>query len=174
MAVGKVTAVMLALLVLVGPHWSTAAASPGHDRRSDRLGTPADCESIAGVPITWDIDYFQDIQPIFEQRCSNCHVDHGGSPLGDLDLDPKWSWDNLVLQQSVGDPDVLRVLPGEPLASSLFLKVNCDNPGFGSRMPLGRPPLPLAEQALIFDWIAAGAPAGATDIIFYDGFQPRP
>lgn len=51
---------------------------------------------------------------------------------------------------------MLRVRPFEPLASSLFLKVNCETPPFGSRMPLGGSPSPEL-QALIHDWIASGA-----------------
>lgn len=135
---------------------------------------PTGCQSIASVPITWNIDYKADVEPLFALRCSNCHVDHAGMYDGDLDLDPGVSWDNLVGWPSQGDPNVLRVAPGAPLASALFRKVNCDQPGFGARMPFNRPPIPLAEQALIFDWIAAGAPRTATDFIFFDGLEPRP
>ncbi len=148
-----------------------AAAGPGDARER---GGPAGCDSIAAVPIAWNIDYEADIQPIWDQRCANCHVDHAGLYLGDLDLDPGVSWDNLVGQDAFGDPSMLRVRPGQPLASALFLKLNCEEPGFGVRMPSGRPPIPLAEQALVFDWIAAGAPYGKTDIVFFDGFEGRP
>lgn len=137
-------------------------------------GSVSGCDSIAAIPITWDIDYEKDIQSIFNQRCANCHVDHAGLYSGDLDLDPGVSWDNMVGWPSNGDASVLRVDPGNPLASALFRKVNCEQPGFGVRMPQNRPPIPLAEQALIFDWIAAGAPNGKTDTIFHHGFDARP
>ncbi len=136
--------------------------------------TPSGCESIASVPITWNIDYSIDIQGIFSKRCSNCHVDHAGSPSGDLDLDPEWSWDNLVNAPSNSPTGGTLVIPGNPLASVLFQKVNCETPDSGFRMPRARPPLPLTEQALIHDWIMLGAPRFATDFIFTSGFEPRP
>ncbi|MEZ5461694.1 MAG: hypothetical protein R3F00_07780 [Dokdonella sp.] len=132
------------------------------------------CESIASIPITWNIDYTTTIQDLFANRCSNCHVDHGGSPSGDLDLDPEFSWDNLVNAPSNGQPGRFLVVPGQPLNSVLFEKLNCDVPNVGDRMPRGRPPIPLEEQALIFDWIMLGAPYQQTDFIFFGGFEPRP
>lgn len=132
------------------------------------------CESIASIPITWNIDYSNDIQNVFNSRCSNCHVDHGGAPEGNLDLDPEFSYDGLVNAPSSGQPGRFLVVPGQPLDSVIFEKINCDNPDSGNRMPNGRPPLPLAEQALIFDWIMLGAPRLQTDFIFMTGFEPRP
>ena len=132
------------------------------------------CESIASIPITWNIDYSVDIQDVFNNRCSNCHVDHGGSPSGDLDLDPEFSFDDLVNAPSNEQPGRFLVVPGQPLDSVLFEKINCDVPNFGMRMPRGRPPLPLSEQALIFDWIMLGAPRLQTDFIFANGLELRP
>lgn len=132
------------------------------------------CENIASIPITWNIDYTTTIQDVFSNRCSNCHVDHAGDPSGDLDLDPEFSWDNLVNAPSNGQPGRFLVVPGQPLDSVLFEKLNCDMPNAGDRMPRARPPLPLAEQALIFDWIMLGAPFQPTDFIFLGGFEPRP
>jgi len=37
-------------------------------------------------------------------------------------------------------------------------------------MPFGRPPLPLALQSLVYDWIAAGAPV---EVLLRDGFDER-
>ncbi len=132
------------------------------------------CESIATVPITWNIDYSNDIQAIFNNRCSNCHVKSGGNPEAGLDLDPGASWDSLVNAPSQEQLGRLLVVPGQPLASVVFEKINCATPNAGMRMPRGRPPLPLSEQALIFDWIMLGAPIGHTDVIFLGGFEARP
>ena len=132
------------------------------------------CDSIAGIPITWNIDYSNDIQPIFNNRCSNCHVKSGGNPEAGLDLDPGASWDALVNVPSQEQLGRLLVVPGQPLDSVLFEKINCTTPNAGMRMPRGRTPLPLAEQALIFDWIMLGAPSTQTDAIFLDGFEARP
>lgn len=132
------------------------------------------CDSIASIPINWNIDYSSDIQNIFNMRCANCHVDHGGSPSADLDLDPEFSYVDLVNAPSGFQSGRFLVIPGQPLNSVLFEKINCDMPNYGVRMPNGRPPLPLAEQAMIFDWIMLGAPAQQTDFILANGFEPRP
>lgn len=137
---------------------------------------PSGCDSIAAVPARYAIDYQNDIQAIFSFRCANCHVEHGGNPEGDLDLDPDPSWFNLVGIQSSQAPAQIRVIPGDAARSVLFTKINCEVPGplpGGDRMPRFRPPLPLAEQALIYDWIMAGAPIDATDTIFFGGFEQR-
>lgn len=132
------------------------------------------CDSIAGIPITWNIDYSKDIQAIFNNRCSNCHVKSGGNPEAGLDLDPGASWDALVNAPSQEQLGRLLVVPGQPLDSVMFEKINCTTPNAGMRMPRGRTPLPLAEQALIFDWIMLGAPSTQTDTLFLDGFEARP
>ena len=132
---------------------------------------PSECDSIAAIPIRWNIDYAKDIQAIFSTRCANCHVDHAGSPSADLDLDPKWSYENLVGAPSWTGGTL--VVPGNPAASVLYQKINCDVPVFGARMPRDRPALPLAEQALIHDWIMLGAQR-ITDTLFGNGFEPRP
>lgn len=49
---------------------------------------------------------------------------------------------------------------GDPAASFLFHKLTGDlPPGFGERMPLGRPPIEPALIDIVELWIAAGAPA---------------
>ncbi len=132
------------------------------------------CDSIASIPITWNINYENDIQAIFNNRCSNCHVKSGGNPEAGLNLDPGSSWDSLVNAPSQEQLPNLLVVPGQPLASVMFGKINCTTPNAGMRMPRGRPPLPLTEQALIYDWIMLGAPLGQTDFIFTGGFEARP
>lgn len=132
------------------------------------------CDSISSIPITWNIDYDDDIQTIFNNRCSNCHVKSGGNPSAGLDLDPGASWDSLVNAPSQEQLGRLLVVPGQPLSSVMFEKINCATPNAGMRMPRDRPSLPLTEQALIFDWIMLGAPLGQTDIIFLGGFEARP
>jgi len=137
---------------------------------------PGGCNSIANVPATYAIDYQQDIQPIFSFGCANCHVDSAGAPEADLDLDPKPSWFNLVGVSSSQDPAQVRVIAGDALRSLLFRKVNCDIPGpflESERMPQNRPDLQLADQALIYDWIMAGALNGPTDTLFFNSFELR-
>ena len=137
---------------------------------------PSGCDSIAATPATYEIDYEADIQPIWSLRCANCHVDSAGAPEGDLSLDPEQSWLNLVDVPSSQDPAQLRVIARDALRSLLFRKVNCSVPGpfpDSERMPQNRPPLSLGDQAIIYDWIEAGAPSGSTATIFFNNFELR-
>ena len=136
---------------------------------------PTGCEDTWRTqPITYAFDYAKDIQPIWGQYCANCHVAFGGAPLAGLDLNPAFSYSNLV-----GAPDtslsIFLVAPGDPAASLLFRKINCTAPGpfvNAGRMPLGRIPLSPTLQARIYDWIAAGAPM-TLDRIFAASFEER-
>ncbi|HJU38262.1 MAG TPA: hypothetical protein VJ724_01720 [Tahibacter sp.] len=130
------------------------------------------CDSIDGVPLSQHVAYGQ-IQAIFNTRCANCHVDHGGTPQADLDLDPGLSWFYLVDTPSSMLAGAVRVVPNHPETSYLFQKVNCAVTDQGLRMPRLRQALPIAEQALIHDWILGGAQEGDDDTIFRARFEPR-
>lgn len=130
------------------------------------------CTNLDAVPVQFTIDYQSAIQGIFDNHCIECHS--GDPPLpADLDLSAGGSWSHVFNVLSSQDPAFTRVVPNHPDQSLLFLKVNCDTPGVGQRMPFGGDPLQPEEQALIFDWIAAGAPSATTDVIFNGGFEVR-
>ena len=136
---------------------------------------PTGCEDTWRTqPLTYAFNYAKDIQPIWGQYCSNCHVDFGSTPLGGLDLNPKFSYSNLVNAPDTG-LSILLVAPSNPAGSLLFRKINCTAPGAhqgAGRMPLGRIPLSATLQARIYDWIAAGAPM-QIDRIFTASFEVR-
>ncbi|MDC8012401.1 hypothetical protein [Tahibacter soli] len=154
----------IAAVVLVATCASAAAwqAAPSAEQ----------CDGIASVPMRQHVTYGE-IQSVFNTRCSNCHVEHGGTPQADLDLDPGVSWFYLVDQPSSMLAGAIRVVPGNPATSYLFQKVNCAVTDQGLRMPRLRQALPLAEQALIHDWILAGAPEVEDDTIFRARFETR-
>lgn len=129
------------------------------------------CSDLDAVPIQYLIDYQSAIQGIFDDNCIACHS--GDKPPAGLDLSAGGSWSHIVNVPSSQDASFTRVLPDDPYRSLLFLKVNCDTPGVGHRMPFGLEPLSDDDQALIFDWIAGGAPSGSTDGIFRSGFELR-
>lgn len=159
--------VVLALLAL-----ASAAAAPPMDFGSLAWPEADGCTNLDAVPVQSTIDYQSAIQGIFDNHCIECHS--GDPPVpGDLDLSAGGSWSHLFDVQSAQNPAFVRVAPNRPLQSLLFLKVNCDTPRVGMRMPLGRPPLADDEQALILDWIAAGAPPTATDTVFRYGLELR-
>ena len=131
------------------------------------------CDSIASVPMRQHVNYNTDIQPIWSTRCANCHVDWGKFPSADLDLNPPNSWFFLYNEASSQDGSLIRVVPNRPFDSLLFTKLNCAIADVGVRMPRERPPIPIAEQALVHDWILAGAPETDDDTIFRARFEIR-
>ena len=155
----SIAAVVLAAICASASAWQTAPNA-------------SECDSIDSVPMRQHVTYGE-IQAIFNTRCANCHVDHGGAPNADLDLDPGLSWYYLVDQPSSVLANVIRVVPNHPERSYLFQKVNCAVPDTGLRMPRFRQALPLEEQALIHDWILAGAPEVQDDTVFRGRFEPR-
>lgn len=157
--------------------------------RSGAAGVPpSGCTSIAAIPVAKSIQYGAGIQSIFVNfsgmglGCADCHTSAMGTvfPSGGLDLDPVDTpspYVNLINKPSFDAPELnlTYVVPGHPEQSFLFQKVNCDTPAEGTRMPFNNYAggLSVEQQALIYDWIAAGAPVGTTDAIFRGTFDPR-
>ena len=132
-------------------------------------GGPTDCEDLSIVPVRESVDLDRDIQPILDAVCTGCHI--GASPPGNLRLDSGASYALTVNIVSNRDDTLLRVAPGKPTESLLFNKINCNGPDYGSRMPPG-PTLGLPEQALMYDWIAAGAPLPG-EVILRSGLESQ-
>lgn len=166
---------LFCLLVSMG---SATAASVG-SWPSPAAPPPGNCTDISSVPVQYTITYGAAIQGIFtnfsgmNSGCVDCHVAPDEGPAGNLSLVDGYSYVALIYQSSDEDPSLTYVIPGHPEQSLLFQKVNCDLPPIGSRMPLTGGPLSLEQQALIYDWIAAGAPVGTTDGIFRNAFDIR-
>jgi Ca2+-binding RTX toxin-like protein len=100
------------------------------------------------------VDYMTQIQPIFTDRCVECHSG-GGAPEG-LRLDAANSYNNLVNVNSREVPTLKRVKPSEPNNSYLVHKIE-GNAAVGGQMPLGQAPLSTTQINLIREWISAGA-----------------
>jgi hypothetical protein len=66
------------------------------------------------------IDYYRDIQPIWNRSCTSCHS--GSSPRGGLNLSADVSYSNLV---NVKSPtyNVWRVRSGKPDSSVLYHRI---------------------------------------------------
>lgn len=101
---------------------------------------PADCQTT--------VDFEQCIQPILNSRCVGCHGSNGG-----LSLEPGQAESNLVGVPSTCNPELLRVKPGDPDSSLLYLKITDDPRKCGQRMPAAGPPLRQEEIDLIRQWI---------------------
>ena len=91
-----------------------------------------------------------------------CHNSESGLESQHMLLmtDQSMAYDNLVGTASMGvecgDDALQRVVPGDPMASLLYLKIAGLQP-CGSRMPLGGPEFPPAVTEPVRAWIAAGA-----------------
>jgi glucose/arabinose dehydrogenase/PKD repeat protein len=119
-----------------------------------------DCDDLSGVAATAYVDFARHIQPIWEARCTGCHTDVADNS-GGLDLQ-QGSRERLVGVRSAFVPGVALVEPGVPERSYLMEKINCADPQDGERMA-PTDAMPLAEQALVRDWIAQlpGGPGGS-------------
>jgi DNA polymerase II small subunit/DNA polymerase delta subunit B len=116
--------------------------------------------STSDLPEPQDSVSFKDqIQPIFNADCIDCHVTGGSASLFGIDLllTEGESYNHLVNQVSVQDASLTLVAPGDAESSLLFLKVNSSSPPVGEGMPLAGSPISASDQALIRDWINQGA-----------------
>ena len=102
-------------------------------------------------PALLSIDYEQDILPILENRCANCHLD--GSSKGGIAFD----LDKVGRDIGAGK----KIVPGDPDASDLIERVTLPEDD-GDVMPPQGKGRPLSENdvAKLKEWIAAGATVG--------------
>jgi mono/diheme cytochrome c family protein len=99
------------------------------------------------------VSFANQIQPIFDEKCVQCHGEGG---FGGLDLRDGESHANLVDQVSNGYSPALLVSPGEPTESVLYGKV-ADTGQFGGVMPPSNGGLSAEQLGLIERWIEEGA-----------------
>jgi hypothetical protein len=105
-------------------------------------------------PVGTPVDYTAQIQPIFTNRCVQCHS--GSNPPQGLRLDSTNSYANLVNVASNEVPSLKRVKPGDDTHSYLVQKVE-GTAAVGVRMPASGEPLTAAQIRSIRLWIAEGA-----------------
>jgi hypothetical protein len=129
-------------------------AQAGHgETDGGETGTPClfcfDASEIDDAPLSVQV------KSKIDQICSNegCH----GSGAGGLGLSSGHEFDTMINVVSTENPPMLRVLPGDPAQSYVYVKLSCDG-GIpeGACMPLDSPEPALAQ--LFHDWIEAGAP----------------
>ena len=100
------------------------------------------------------IDYLQNIQPIFNNHCISCHSGTYGS--GALELD---SFERLIEGDSNNGPVVLPFNADSSLLYKVLLRdsVIVPNEPICCRMPKNADPLPIDQRTAIYDWINEGA-----------------
>lgn len=97
------------------------------------------------------VSFSEQIQPILDNNCVSCH---GTVANAGLDLRPGQSYANLVGVQAT-ESTLLRVQPGAPLESWLYLKLTGAQ-NAGTEMPPGNQ-LSADVTDLVRDWIEEGA-----------------
>jgi hypothetical protein len=95
---------------------------------------------------------------VFTVTCAvpGCHG--GAGAQQGLRLDPGFSAGNLISVPSPRDPNLIRVVPGDPDASFIIQKLQGTDGLLGDRMPDGGPYLTTATINVIRQWIQDGAP----------------
>ncbi|NUN15086.1 MAG: hypothetical protein HUU55_15760, partial [Myxococcales bacterium] len=114
-----------------------------------------DANAANWCPAPPQISYSQQVQPIWNKWCTNCHGVQGG-----LNLSSAVSYNNLVNVNSTCNSLVKRVTPGNTAASMLWRKIANTSDKCGSAMPLvpgGLISASPSEAALVEQWILQGA-----------------
>jgi hypothetical protein len=117
--------------------------------------TPTTTTSTTTVPTP--VSFAADVQPIFSANCAfpGCHA--APVPMANMNLSAGLAYGNVVNVASFEVPTLVRVLPGDPANSYLYMKIT-NAPGIqGVPMPFGAFPLPAAQIATIGNWITQGA-----------------
>jgi Carboxypeptidase regulatory-like domain len=120
------------------------AACGGDDGAGGDLGEPVAYSEVQAV---WA-----------EYGCTGCHPGVNSA----LDLREGRSYDGLVGIRALEDPELVRVVAGDPGSSFLYLKLGgdppvADIPAIGTRMPPRAPPIDPDDLELVRRWIAQGA-----------------
>lgn len=129
------------------------AASPAAQRPSGPGGAPPPSDSLRAA-------LEARAAAIFGTRCAGaCHA--GSYPKARLSLEPAKM--SAMADAPSRQVDTLRLVDTKrPDRSYLLMKIRGEKGIRGSRMPIGRPPLPAADEKAVADWAASlRAPAPA-------------
>ena len=129
-----------------------AGSGEGLDQNGQPLTGGGNAPPVSGLAPTLD-----SIQTnVFNVNCAvpGCHGGTGAQQ--GLRLDPGFSAGNLIKVPSPRDPNLIRVVPGDPDASFLIQKLD-GTQTLGDRMPDGGPYLTTATVNVIRQWIQNGA-----------------
>ena len=107
---------------------------------------PTNCVAVEPV------DFEREIRPILANHCFQCHGPDEGARQADLRLDVR---DVATLALDSGD---VAIVPGDPEASQLLLRVTADDPDLIMPPADHGNPLDAAQIDLLQRWISAGAP----------------
>jgi hypothetical protein len=118
----------------------------------------------SGSSGTSTVSFAQDIQPIFNNRCTSCH--NAATARGTLDLTSPGSYSQLINVATSPNCNaavsgVVRVKPNDTMGSMLWRKTKPDTSRCLNAMPNGTAGLAVIapdEFAKLEKWIQQGAP----------------
>lgn len=116
--------------------------------------TPPTIDST-GVAKVFRHPFREDIQPILNSRCTNCHS--ATKRKGRLRLDTE-----AYIRQGGKNGEILK--PGNPSGSTLFTHLVLPMEDDMHMPPKGKPQPTPREIGILRDWIASGAPFGPVEI----------
>ena len=146
----------LLALLLAGCSSPQATPAVGSDASGDAgLDAGGSCFFCGDARVDTDASLASQVQGVVDQICSNADGCHGQSS-GGMSLSVGNEFSAMIGVLSTERPDLLRVRPGDPLQSYVYLKLWCDGGIDGGCMPKDAPEPSLAP--LFFAWIEAGAP----------------
>ena len=122
---------------------------------ADFAAPPSAEEGLSDV-LVGNPSFSNDIQPLFNARCatSSCHTTV--TQQAGMSLEAGAAYAEIVGVQATTRPTRLRVEPGNPGNSLVYLAITPASPIV--RMPLGRTPLTPNQIENIRRWIEQGAP----------------
>jgi mono/diheme cytochrome c family protein len=104
-------------------------------------------------------DIFEATDSAGRTACTQCHTSTGRNPSGGMNLNPDVAYDQIVNIAARAKPTAMRIVPGDPNNSYLYLKLTGGAGITGNRMPNNGPPYLTDGQLLIIKrWIENGAP----------------
>jgi len=136
------------------------ASCSSQDATNDAGGSDATAPD-AGVPCfcsdaTYDVPLVVAVKGAIDQICSSIDGCHG-TGQGHLYLSVGNELQPLIDVPSFEEPSLLRVDPGHPDRSYVYMKLACEGGIEGGCMPLGSGGIPRLAR-IFHDWIEAGAP----------------
>jgi len=126
----------------------------GHERSRSRallacvVGAVVGAASLQSASAAGEgIDFARRVAPLLAARCGSCHGPHEAESGYRIDLREK--------AFAGGDSGAAGIVAGKPDASELYVRITTSDKE--SRMPADGDPLTAQEQAILKEWIAAGA-----------------
>jgi hypothetical protein len=160
MRAGATRARPLARIASLFPIIIASCSSPGAADDAGRrdAGAPeAGVPSFSSMDAAYDVPLVVAVKGAIDQICSSTDGCHGTSNQGHLFLSLDDEFSPLINVPSFEEPSLLRVEPGHPDRSYVYMKLACEGGIEGGCMPLGSGGIPRLAR-IFHDWIEAGAP----------------